>query len=95
MSAVAAEDRLVLPRWSRLKRCEVRGVWMLLVPEQVLFPCPATVEVLQRLERPTRFGDVVATLAQEYDAGVEEIAGDLSPLVGRLVEDGYVRRLDA
>jgi hypothetical protein len=94
MTALASEDVLVRPGWARLKRCQVRDRWLFLVPEQVLFPCPTTVEVLQALDRPTSFGAIVATLAAEYDAPAETIAADLAPLVGELVEQGYVRRLD-
>lgn len=89
---IAADDVLVRPRWARLHRCPVRAQWTLLVPERVLFPCPTTVEVLERLGSPTRFGDVVAALAAEYDAPEDVIAADLAPLVGQLVEDGYVHR---
>lgn len=94
MSAITPDDRLVRPRWARLKRCDVRGQWLFLVPERVLYPCPQTTEVLMRLDAPTRFGDIVAGLAEEYDAPAEIIAADLAPLVDDLVEQGYVRRLD-
>lgn len=90
---IAADDILVRPSWARLKHCPVRGQWTLLVPERVLFPCPTSVEVLERLAAPTRWGDIVAGLAQEYDAPEATIAGDLGPIVGQLVEDGYVHRV--
>lgn len=89
---IEADDILVRPHWARLKHCAVRGQWTLLVPERVLFPCATTVEVLERLATPTRFGDVVAELAGEYDAPETTIASDLALLLGQLVEDGYVKR---
>ncbi|UOM35127.1 PqqD family protein [Acuticoccus sp. I52.16.1] len=95
MTPLSPSDTLVRPTWARLKRCDVRGVWVLLVPEQVLYPCPTTVEVLERLATPTRFGDVLAALAQEYDAPIDVIEEDLGPLVSGLVEQGYVRRVHA
>lgn len=95
MRDIGADDTLVRPRWARLQHCAVRERWVLLVPENVLFPCPATVEVLQRLAEPTRFGEIVAQMAAEYDASAQEISDDLAPLIGGLVEQGYVQRVDA
>ena len=40
MSALTAETVLVRPTWARLKHCDVRDAWLLLVPERVLFPLP-------------------------------------------------------
>jgi pyrroloquinoline quinone biosynthesis protein D len=88
-------DTLVRPPWARLKRCELRGSWTLLVPERVFFPCPTTVELLNRLEKPVRLGDMVGELAHEYDAPEEVIRADVVALLSDLVEKGYVRRLNA
>jgi pyrroloquinoline quinone biosynthesis protein D len=92
-AALADDDRLVRPAWARLKHCPRRGVWTLLVPERVLFPCPTTVELLERLERPVRLGDMVGELAREFDAPPEVIRADIVGLLSDLVEKGYVRRL--
>lgn len=86
---------LVRPRWARLKHCPVRQQWLLLVPERVLFPCPTTVEVLQRLEQPTSFGSIVADLAREYDAPEAVIRTDIAELLSGFLEKRYVRRDDA
>jgi hypothetical protein len=85
---------LVRPRWARLKHCPVRKQWLLLVPERVLFPCPTTVELLQRLARPTRFGAMVADLAREYDAPTTTIRADVAELLSGLMDKGYVRHAD-
>lgn len=95
MTALALTDRLVRPRWTRLKHCAVRQQWLLLVPEQVLFPCPTTVEVLEQLEEPRSFAEIVSGLAEEYDAPAETIEADLGPLLVELLEQGYVRRINA
>lgn len=89
------QDILVRPAWSRLKRCELRGAWILLVPERVLFPCPTTVELLERLKTPVMLGEMVGALAREYDATEDVIRADVVELLSDLVEKGYVRRLDA
>ena len=93
MSAPLPDDAvLVRPRWARLKHCPVRGQWLLLVPERVLFPCPTTVEILQRLEQPTPFGGIVADFAREYDAPEAVIRRDIAELLASFLEKGYVRR---
>ena len=84
----------VLPSWARLKHCERRDAWLLLVPERVLFPCPITVEILRRIETPLSLASLARDLAQEYDAPEDEIRADIEGLIGGLVEKGYVRRLD-
>jgi pyrroloquinoline quinone biosynthesis protein D len=95
MSALTAETVLVRPSWARLRHCEIRDAWLLLVPERVLFPCPTTTDILQRLEKPHALGALAADLAAEYDASEAEIFADVVGLLGDLVEKGYVRRLDA
>jgi pyrroloquinoline quinone biosynthesis protein D len=95
MNALTAESVLVRPRWARLKHCEVRNAWLLLVPERVLFPCPTTTDILHRLETPKALGALAAALAGEYDAPEDTILTDVVGLLGDLVEKGYVRRLDA
>ena len=95
MSVLTPETVLVRPSWARLKHCDVRDAWLLLVPERVLFPCPTTTDILQRLETPKALGALAADLANEYEAPAEEIFSDVVGLLGDLVEKGYVRRLDA
>ena len=95
MSALNAETVLVRPSWARLKHCDVRDAWLLLVPERVLFPCPTTTDILQRLEKPRALGALAQELATEYDAPEAEILSDIKTLLSDLVEKGYVRRLDA
>lgn len=93
--AVDATCELVLPRWARLKYCQVRQQWLLLLPERVLFPCPTTVAILERLGRPRSLRQLAEDLAQEYEAEPEAIAADIAELLSGLVEQGYVRRVEA
>lgn len=95
MTALTAETVLVLPSWARLRHCDVRNAWLLLVPERVLFPCATTTDILQRLEKPRALGALAEELAAEYDAPADVILTDVVSLLGDLVEKGYVRRLDA
>jgi coenzyme PQQ biosynthesis protein PqqD len=95
MRALSAETVLVRPHWARLQHCDIRNTWLLLVPERVLFPCPTTANILQRLETPRTLGALAADLAEEYAAPAEQIMADVADLLGDLVEKGYVRRSDA
>lgn len=95
MTALSDDTVLVRPSWARLKHCERRGQWTLLVPERVLFPCPTTVDLLERMVEPIRFGSMVEDLAREYDAPANVIRDDVAGLLSDLVEKGYVRRADA
>ena len=95
MTDLTAETVLVRPKWARLKHCDVRDTWLLLVPERVLFPCATTTDILQRLETPKALGALAADLALEYDAPPDVIMKDVAELLGDLVEKGYVRRVDA
>jgi pyrroloquinoline quinone biosynthesis protein D len=94
-SAPTDDTILVRPPWARLKHCPVRDRWLLLVPERVLFPCPTTLDILQRLEQPAAFGTIVAALAQEFDAPAEVIRADVLDLLSGLMEKGYVRRAES
>lgn len=95
MSPVLEDDMLLVRvSWARLKFCERRNMWLLLVPERVLFPCPITVEVLQRIEKPQRLSAIARHLATEYEAPETVIKADIAGLIGGFVEKGYVRRLD-
>jgi hypothetical protein len=94
--SVAAPDDMLLvrPSWTRLKYCERRNAWLFLVPERVLFPCPITVEILQRIEKPQRLSVIARDLSSEYDAPEAMIKADIADLIGGFVEKGYVRRVD-
>jgi hypothetical protein len=94
-ASLSDETRLVRPSWARLKRCDRRGVWLFLVPERVFFPCPITVDILQRIETPLSLSALVQDLAREYDAPEDLIRADVAGLIGGFVESGYVRRLDS
>ena len=91
---LTAADRLALPHGSRLHRCALRGRWTLLVPERVLFPCPITTDVLQRLDSGT-LGQIAERMAEDYEAPADVVLTDIAEILTELVENGHVRRLDA
>ncbi|GBD43070.1 Coenzyme PQQ synthesis protein D [bacterium HR40] len=76
----------------RLRFDPVRGRHVLLAPERVLFPCPTTVEILERIPPGgTTIARLVDGLAQEYDAARETIAEDVLALLGQLAKDRLIR----
>jgi pyrroloquinoline quinone biosynthesis protein D len=94
VSAAPSEDMLLVrPSWARLKYCDRRDAWLFLVPERVLFPCPITVEILQRIEKPQRLSAIARAMAAEYDAPEAVIQADIAELVSGFVEKGYVKRI--
>jgi coenzyme PQQ biosynthesis protein PqqD len=85
MSEPVAEDAvLALERWARLRFDKVRDRWVLLAPERVLFPCPTTVTILQRLDGRKKLATVIDELAQEFEAPREVIARDTTSLLADL-----------
>ena len=90
LEALAEADKVALPPWVRLHFDRVRDRWVLLAPERVLFPCPTSVEIIQKLgDRPT-LHDLIDGLAAEYDAPREAIAGDVTRLLGDLAAQGFI-----
>lgn len=89
--SVAAEDRLVLARGVRLRFDPVRNCHVLLAPERVLFPCPTSVAILERLREPRTLSDLARELASEFDAPEEEIAQDVAALMSDLIAQHVVR----
>jgi coenzyme PQQ biosynthesis protein PqqD len=91
MSAILDEARpVVLPPWVRMRFDKVRGRWVLLAPERVLFPCATSVEILNRLPEAASLGALIDGLAAEYDAERASIAADVKAMLGDLAEQGFV-----
>jgi pyrroloquinoline quinone biosynthesis protein D len=93
MSELMGEDAvLTLERWARLRFDEVRDRWVLLAPERVLFPCPTTVTILQRLDGRKPLAAVIDELAQEFEAPRDVIARDTTNLLGDLAAQRLLAR---
>ncbi len=85
MSLLRADDHVRLPSWVVLRFDPVRGRHVLLAPERVLFPCPTTVTILERLGAGgRRLSELAAELAAEFDAPAAEILGDVIELLDEL-----------
>jgi len=83
-------DRVSLPPWVRLHFDKVRNRYVLLAPERVLFPCPISVEIAERIEAPKPFSTLVDELADLYEAPAEIIAKDVEKLLAGLSDQGFL-----
>ena len=84
-----------LESWARLRFDPVRDRWVLLAPERVLFPCPTTVTILERLDGSKSLGEVVDGLAAEFEAPRAEIARDTLNLLAGLASERVLHRVAA
>ena len=81
-------DRPALPRGVRMHKDSVRDCMVLLAPEKAILLDDIGVAILSRVTGTATFAEIVADLAQTYDAPVDQIATDvqrfLTGLRGRL-----------
>jgi coenzyme PQQ biosynthesis protein PqqD len=90
MTALGLDTTVGLQPWVRLRHDPVRDRWVLLAPERVLFPCPTSVEVLQRLGPGRPLAEVVDELAAAFEAPREVIARDVLVVLQGLADDGHL-----
>jgi pyrroloquinoline quinone biosynthesis protein D len=88
---IDTDARLALPAWVRLRFDKVRNQWVLLAPERVLFPCPTSVEIIQRLDGAPTFGAIVDYLAAEYEAPRETMEADVAAMLEDLAGQGFLK----
>ncbi len=69
----------------------MRGRHVLLAPERVLFPCPISVEIAERLTAPKPFGVLIDELAELYEAPPEVITDDVRKLLAGLNDQGFLQ----
>lgn len=90
MTELSDTTRLALRPWCRLRFDPVRDRWVLLAPERVLFPCPISVAILERLTEARTLAGLVDDLAQSFEAPRETIHRDLLPMLQDLAEQGVL-----
>lgn len=88
--SIAEDATLALPPWVRLRFDAVRGRWVLLAPERVLFPCETSVAIIQALGERPRFADVVDRLAAEYEAPRDLVAADTAAMLADLAQQNFL-----
>lgn len=93
MSAgVTIDDESVprLARHAKLRFDKRRERWVILAPERVLMPDDIAVEIVKRCDGEATVGAIVAALAAEYGAPVDQVAGDVREMLQDLADKGFV-----
>ena len=90
MSGLDPACRPRLQPWVRLHHDKVRGAWVLLAPERVLFPCPTSLTILERCDGRRTLATIVDELAVEYEAPRAAIADDVDAMLGDLADKGFL-----
>jgi coenzyme PQQ biosynthesis protein PqqD len=90
MSGLDPGCRPRLQPWVRLHHDKVRGSWVLLAPERVLFPCPTSLTILERCDGVRTLDSIVGELAAEFEAPREAIARDVDAMLGDLAEKDFL-----
>ena len=79
-----AKPRLL--RGVRLACNEAQGGWVLLAPEKLFKADPISAEILQRCNGEKKLSEIVAELADAYNAPVEQVQADVIALLKMLKE---------
>ncbi|TDP45938.1 pyrroloquinoline quinone biosynthesis peptide chaperone PqqD [Zavarzinia compransoris] len=74
----------------RLSFDQRRQSWILQAPERVVLLDAIGADVLKHVDGKTATAAIVASLAEEYDASADEIAGDIADLIADLAERGLL-----
>ena len=88
MTGLTETSMVGLHPWVRLRHDPVRAKDVLLAPEKVLFPCPTSVAILERLGSGRVLALVIDELAAEFEAPRDEIRGDVLAMLEGLVAEG-------
>ncbi len=67
-----------LPGHVRIQFDPVREAYAVLSPEKVFWPNEISLDILRRCDGHTPVSAIVQDLAAEYDAPVDEVAGDVT-----------------
>lgn len=74
---ITAASRPLLPPHVHLRFDRLRNRWVVLAPEKVLWPDEISADILGRCGGKATVAEIVAGLAEDYDAPPEEIAPDV------------------
>jgi pyrroloquinoline quinone biosynthesis protein D len=84
----------LLPRGVRLHHDRVRGCDVLLAPERALMLDDIGAAILARVDGQSPLAAIAEGLARDYNAPVDEIAGDIADFLGGLAEQRLVDLAD-
>ena len=86
MSSVTDASVPALPPGVRLKEDTARGEWMLLAPERAMKLDPIAVAILSEVDGARTVSDIVAVLAEKYNAPPDQIGRDVAAFLDGLLE---------
>jgi pyrroloquinoline quinone biosynthesis protein D len=75
---VSPQSMPSLPRHVRIQFDPVRQAFAVLSPENVFWPNEISLDILRRCDGHSTVGRIIADLAQEYDAGEDDVAADVT-----------------
>ena len=93
MSTALTIDDATVPRLARhvkLRFDKRRERWVILAPERVLMPDDIAVEIVKRCDGAVTVGAIVADLAAEFGAPLEEVGRDVIGMLQDLADKGFV-----
>ncbi|WP_408736512.1 pyrroloquinoline quinone biosynthesis peptide chaperone PqqD [Acetobacter sp. UBA5411] len=73
-------------RGTRLQHDRVRDQWIVQAPERAFLADPIAAEILKRVDGATSLQTIIDTLATDFAAPREVIAGDVLAMVASLAE---------
>jgi pyrroloquinoline quinone biosynthesis protein D len=79
-----------LPRHVMMRFDEARHRWVILVPERVLVPDEASVEIIKMCDGKRSIGDIVDELAKKYAADRSRISTDVVAMFQDLADKGFL-----
>ncbi|POF30548.1 pyrroloquinoline quinone biosynthesis peptide chaperone PqqD [Roseibium marinum] len=74
---ITSASRPLVPPHVHLRFDDLRGKWVVLAPEKVLWPDEIGADILGRCTGAATVSDIVGGLAEDYDAPAEQIAPDV------------------
>ncbi|MEM1198177.1 MAG: pyrroloquinoline quinone biosynthesis peptide chaperone PqqD [Pseudomonadota bacterium] len=73
-----SDSQPALPAHVRLQFDELRGKWVVLAPERVLWPDDVSVDIIKLCDGSRTLDQIVDKLADDYGAPRAEISADVS-----------------
>jgi pyrroloquinoline quinone biosynthesis protein D len=83
---IADDARPRLPRGVRLREDKVRARWVLLAPERIVKVNPIAVEILKLCDGSRPLSEIVAGLAERFNADPARVGADVRTLLASLAE---------
>ncbi|MEQ1576972.1 MAG: pyrroloquinoline quinone biosynthesis peptide chaperone PqqD [Hyphomicrobium sp.] len=87
---ITSDSRPLLPSHIKLRYDNARRRWIILAPERVFDPDDTAVAVLRLADGQRSVAAIVAALARDYEAPVDEIRTDVMAMLQDLADKGVM-----